>query len=300
MTEIDRIINKGLVTPDYLKREIICDFLVDEKRKRIWAVELDLIQEFDCICRKHHLNYFLMFGSLLGAIRHNGFIPWDDDIDVGMLRDDYEKLLSLKDEFHSPYFLQTPYTDDGYFYSYAKVRNSNTTGLTTNFQYQNINWGIMLDIYPLDKFIWNGAEDRYKAVSELAIDNSNFMRKSQPNPSQSEKNRIAKYSGRNPLHNYEEIQRISTQFNNTESDLLSVSCLTLYSLERNVFYKQDFDALEYQDFEGLQLPIPKGYDRILNTIYPNYMQLPPINQRGEWHSNVIFDPDKPYTAYLTK
>lgn len=298
MTEIERILKKGLITQDYLKKETICDFLVDEKRKKIWAVELDLLHEFDRVCRKHQLKYYLMFGSLLGAVRHGGFIPWDDDVDVGMLRDDYEKLLLLKKEFQKPYFLQTPYTDEGYFYSYAKIRNSNTTGLTTNFQYQRINWGMMLDIYPLDKFVWDGAEERYKAISELATDNSNYMRKSQPNPSQNEKERIASYSGRNPLDNYEEIQRISTQFNNTKSDLLSVSSLTLYSLERNVFQKKDFDGIEYHEFEGFQFPIPKGYDRILNTIYPNYMKLPPINQRGEWHGNVIFDPDKPYTDYL--
>lgn len=298
MSEIERIKKTGLLSDSFFQPEVRSDFFVDRYRKKIWAIELDMLIQFDKVCKKHNLTYCLMYGTLLGAVRHNGFIPWDDDVDVCMPRDDYNKLMQLSSEFAAPYFLQTPYTDSGYFYSYIKIRNGNTTGITTNFQHQNINWGMMLDVYPLDNFVDEGAEERYKIVSELASDNSNYMRMSNPYPSEEDSKRIKLYSGRDPLENYEEIQKVASQFNDSVTELCSVSSLTLYSLKRNRYYKADFEHLVMHEFEGFMFPIPKGYDRILNTLYPNYMELPPIEQRGEWHSNVIFDPEKPYVEYL--
>ena len=135
MKEIERIIKSGILPESFFEEEVICDFKVDLTRKKLWAISLDLLFKFDEICRKHHLNYSLAYGSLLGAIRHHGIIPWDDDVDVFMLREDYEVLKTLKDEFQPPYFLQIP-GEDGYLYSYAKVRNSNTTALSYSFRYR--------------------------------------------------------------------------------------------------------------------------------------------------------------------
>ena len=120
MTEIERIIKEGTIKENFLEPEVICDFYVDEQRKKIWAIEIDLLKEIDRVCKKYNLRYFLMWGSLIGAVRHKGFIPWDDDLDIAMPRKDYEILMSHYDDFVSPYFLQTPFTDDGYFYAHAK------------------------------------------------------------------------------------------------------------------------------------------------------------------------------------
>ena len=93
-----------------LEEEIICNFRVSSKRKKVWKVELDLLNNFIEICNKYKLTYFAIGGTLLGAIRHKGFIPWDDDIDIGMPREDYNKLLEIaKKEFKNPIFFQTPY-----------------------------------------------------------------------------------------------------------------------------------------------------------------------------------------------
>ena len=105
MKETERIMSKGCFPADFLKEEIRCEYKVTQDLKKIWMVGLDILFELDKVCKKHNLKYFLLWGSLLGAIRHKGFIPWDDDIDVGMLRSDYEKLFSLKEEFDAPYFL---------------------------------------------------------------------------------------------------------------------------------------------------------------------------------------------------
>ena len=93
MTEIERILKKGVIKEDFLKEEIRNEFLVTTERKKIWVVLLDLMMVFDDVCKKHNLTYFLEAGSLLGAIRHKGFIPWDDDVDVLMPRKDYQKFL---------------------------------------------------------------------------------------------------------------------------------------------------------------------------------------------------------------
>ena len=76
----------------FLEKEVRCGYSVTEKAKKIWAVELDLLAEFDRVCRKHDINYQIFAGTLLGAVRHEGFSPWDDDVDVCLLRGDYEKL----------------------------------------------------------------------------------------------------------------------------------------------------------------------------------------------------------------
>ncbi len=136
MTECERIIKQGILPETFFKEEELCGFLVTEKRKRLWAISIDLLLIFDNICRKYNLNYFLSFGALLGAIRHHGIIPWDDDIDVCMPRYDYEKFLNIgKTELRNPYFLQIPGEDNGYFFSYAKIRNSNTSGISEPFMY---------------------------------------------------------------------------------------------------------------------------------------------------------------------
>ena len=92
MTECERIIKEGILPETFIKPETICDFYVDEMRKKIWAIEIDLYLELEKVCKKHNLRFYAIGGSILGAVRHNGFIPWDDDMDVCMPREDYEKL----------------------------------------------------------------------------------------------------------------------------------------------------------------------------------------------------------------
>lgn len=122
-----------------------------EELQKIWNVELDLLIQFIRVCKKYNLQYYLSGGTLLGCIRHGGFIPWDDDIDIDMPRKDYEKLCSVASmEFQYPYFWQTASSDPGYFSGHAKLRNSNTLCIIPEDMYFCYNKGIFIDIFPLD------------------------------------------------------------------------------------------------------------------------------------------------------
>lgn len=297
MTEIERIINKGIITENFLKEEIRNDFLITTERKKLWAVILDIFVEFDQVCKKYNLRYFFDGGSLIGAIRHKGFIPWDDDIDVCMPRKDYEVFVSLSNEFKDPYFLQTPYTDPEYFFGFAKVRNSNTTGLTQMFKYQKYNHGIWLSVFPLDYWDEN-AEEEYEFIKALNIENSTYMRMTNPNLDEKNRERVKNYSGRNPLDTYEEIQRRAQQFNDEKPQFMTAAVSSVLSYKKKLWYAEDFATSIKADFEGYEVPIPVGYDRILKTVFGDYMSLPPVEQRGVHHDGTIFDADKPYTEYI--
>ena len=138
---------------DFLKEEVICGHLVTSELKKIWAIEIDCLSELQRICKKHNIRYFASGGTLLGAVRHKGFIPWDDDIDVVMFADDYYKFCEVAPlELQSPFFFQDFNTEPGFGPSKARIRNSNTTGCT-QFDYEiadeNYNCGCFIDIFPM-------------------------------------------------------------------------------------------------------------------------------------------------------
>ena len=117
------------IEDSFYQEEERCGYLVSAHMKKVWAVELDLLYQLDQVCKKYGIKYYASGGTILGAERHKGMIPWDDDIDLMMLRDQYDILCSHADEFKEPYFLQTFDTDEGYFRGHAQLRNSNTTGV---------------------------------------------------------------------------------------------------------------------------------------------------------------------------
>ena len=107
--------------------EVICGFEVTAKMRAVWDAELDILGRIKSICSRHGIVWYAVAGTLLGAVRHGGFIPWDDDIDIGMPRADYERFLQVaQGELKSPYFLQTHWSERRFPFDMAKVRNSQT------------------------------------------------------------------------------------------------------------------------------------------------------------------------------
>ena len=301
MTECERFIKTGRFNEDFFKEEVRCDFKVDAARKKIWAVLLDMLMEFDRVCKKYNLKYWMGGGSLLGAIRHKGFIPWDDDIDVNMMREDYDKLMDIgKDEFQSPYFLQTPYTDPGYYFSFAKLRNSRTSAVSYDFRYENFNQGMFIDIFPYDNCVLGDAHERYNKIDELIRDNSTFMRMKDPNPNEENKLRIQNHSGRDPMDVFKEMTSIARKYENENTEYVSNALITASKCEKNIYKKSAFEHFINTEFEILNVPIPEEYDYVLKIHYGDYMELPPADKRGQWHSKTIFDPDCPYDKYIER
>lgn len=299
MTECERIIRKGIISPDFLQQEIRNGFLVDTNRKKLWMVILDLLLEFDAFCKGHSLTYYLTYGSMLGAVRHKGFIPWDDDIDLVMPRVDYEKFLEHGHELNKePYYFQVPGQDGDYFYTFAKIRNTNTTGIVEMFKYARFNHGIWLSVFPLDEWDLNGGEGKYARIKTLTMELSTYMRKDNPNLSEKDKIRVANYCGRNPYDIYNEIDKLAKSGNGVKTDYCAIAIITQGKYNEKLLLKEDFKAAVPCQVEGFDIPIPSGYDHLLSTWYGDYMQLPPIEHRGDWHSGTIFDADKPYVDYL--
>lgn len=137
----------------FLREEIRCGYTVCRQMKQVWAVMIDLLVEFDRVCKKNHIIYYASGGTILGAVRHKGFIPWDDDIDIMMMRSEYNKLYNIAGrEFKHPYFFQTEWTDRGSLRGHAQLRHSMTTGILTSEykQHFSFNQGIFIDVFPLD------------------------------------------------------------------------------------------------------------------------------------------------------
>ena len=151
--------------------EIKSGYLVSGEIKKLWYVQLDLLRKFDEMCKEVGIVYYAQGGTLLGAVRHNGFIPWDDDIDIMMLWDDYKKMLKVAPEyFHDPYFLQSYLTEPEGEPTHSRLRRSDTTGCTrfeleciTSDQY---NKGIFIDIFPLFN-VPDSTDDKEKQIAEI-------------------------------------------------------------------------------------------------------------------------------------
>lgn len=289
----------------FIQPEIRCDWQVTEKMKKIWWIQLDLIKTLSEICSKNGLRWYPMWGTLLGAVRHQGFIPWDDDVDIVMPRDDYEKLLEVcKTELQEPYFLQTTLTDNECFYMWASIRNSETTGNRESCLSKDQNNGIGIDIMPLD-----GCEDSpilYK-ITRMPVRVVSVLANNYVNEFNNDrKHIIVRQILRGMKFNYKKAyiwcenrnRRFKIEKYNRMTYRAHADPLTKV-IQRGMWLKDDFKETIMMPFEMISIPVPCGYDRILTQIYGNYMEFPPLEKRAGKH-DVVFEPDIPYREFCTK
>uniref|UniRef100_A0AB33JC82 Phosphorylcholine transferase LicD n=1 Tax=Prevotella sp. GTC17259 TaxID=3236795 RepID=A0AB33JC82_9BACT len=271
-------------------------YLVSAEMKKVWAVELDLLKKLVDICKKHDLRVWIEGGTLLGAVRHQGFIPWDDDIDVSMPRPDYEKLkLICAEELEAPYFLQTAYNDEHYCCGHAQLRNSNTTGVRPSDCYRPYNQGIFIDIFILDGIPDDMAERkqlfkevhrrlcRLKSIDYPILISGRLgllFRKWWW------RRKVSKYGFAN-LYKY--VDDLLLQHSWENSQRVGYVC---FGNENFVWDKHIYDHTAMLSFEGMQVPAPAGYDVYLKQVYgPNYMT--PV-QCPNMHGTVVFDTERCY------
>lgn len=140
------------ISENFYKTEERCGWTVWSSTKKVWGKELELYSELERICKKYNIKYFAEGGTLLGAVRHKGFIPWDDDMDIAMPREDYNKFCNVAaSELSEPFFFQS-YKTDKVNFLFARIRNSNTAAVPVRgIPYTDTtNHGIFIDIFPLD------------------------------------------------------------------------------------------------------------------------------------------------------
>lgn len=298
MTEAERIFREGWLPEAFWEEEVRCGYRISSEIKKVWAIEMDLYREFARVCEQYGLTYFTDGGTTLGAIRHEGFIPWDDDFDVCMPRASYEKLKTLASAFQSPYFFQNAFTDPAFGYSFMRLRNSNTTVVTEPFTHCRFNQGICLDIFPLDKVTEEDYLPRRKKMYELIMKNSAYMRYDFPHKSKRDEEMIAQYydSSASPVDTFRAIEELAMQDEDKETDFVSLLVSTQYDASKKIWPRRIFEGFAEKPFESIKVRVPIGYEEQLRIYFGNYMEYPPVEERGEWHT-MRFYPDIPYRRY---
>ena len=287
--------------PSFFKEEIRSDFLVDEKRKKIWAVELRILEKIDEVCQKHNITYYAHYGTLLGAVRHQGFIPWDDDLDITMFRDDYEKFQAIaSEEFTEPYFFQNAYTD-GIIRFMAKIRDCRTTAI--EHLAPSLNQGIFVDIFPLDT-VPDGINEEASTILEVQKEIWDTV----INPREILMDLEA---GKRFVLDIDVLVNLIKLEKRQRFQEYEAFCLSHFGETQNVDFiprqwfcnypqslKKDwFKNIVYLPFENIRIPAPAEYDKILTALYGDYHK---FIQGGSAHKNIIMDPDISYKEYFSK
>lgn len=277
--------------------------IAQKDMEHLREIELNLLKSFIHVCKKLSLRYFVVGGTMLGAIRHKGFIPWDDDIDVAMPREDYEIFCRTAQDFLAQqYFVQTHVTDPEYILSFAKLRDSNTTFIETSMKEMKINHGVYIDIFPIDFY-----PDQNWAKVKFGL-----------------KKKILQFRFRKEFVFSEEIHQ---SFGKKIAAGLLSACATLcypnldqafearetlYCSCRKSSLKSNFGGAwgkkeimpatiydQYADypFETITVKGVADYDAYLQNLYGNYMKFPPEEQREPHHFTEVIDLTRPYTDY---
>ena len=240
---------------------------------------LELLEVIDVICRKHQIPYWLSSGTLIGAARHKGFIPWDDDLDIEMLRSDYLRLLKvLPQELPDNLALQTNETDPNYIFIYGKLRDKDSHLEETNSYDRIFHYtGIYIDIFPLEKIpyclAWIGGHMQGQIYNQL--NNKNIKESTLYK-------RIRRIYHFNTRIGFPILRFIAKLFPGKE---LRHSFGTAYFKPR---YTDDIFPLTEMEFEGKMFPVPRQTDAVLRKIYGDYMQLPDLENIHPHYNKLEF------------
>ena len=266
---------------------------MDKQLERLHQIEREMLKVLIKVCSENGLRYFLLGGSCLGAVRHGGFIPWDDDIDVGLPREDYDKLMGLSDQFPSYYFLQNMDSDPEYMLCFAKLRDSRTTYIEKSIRNWKINHGVYIDIFPLDHYTDRGGfffrcRDRVlksRVAAEFTVERKwsakfllNLTKVLCPDAhvAASKRDRWIRSARKGEM-----VANYGGAWGHKET-------------MPRAWFGEGKEIL----FEGLNVRIPENSDAYLTQLYGDYMTPPPPEKRVGHHYANIVDLDKPYTEYI--
>ena len=266
--------------------------------QRLQHAALKIVAEIDRVCRQFNIGYFVCGGTLLGYVRHNGFIPWDDDIDVGMLRGDYERFMKEAPTVldTKSFFLQTRESDPNIPYLFSKMRLNGTSYVTAYNQFRNFHKGICVDIFPFDAIPDNQEElDVFSAqVYQRVKGHNHVVNRQYPEIVTERKPRknldwlIAQTTGRLLARHYWNKPLAETQqaFNeivkayDARADEPGFSCVASFIPTYTMIRRQDLLPYQRVKFEGISVNIPADPEVFLSMQYGDFMTLPPRHVRS--------------------
>ena len=275
--------------------------LSEEQIQKLRDIELDIFKAFIRVCEELKLRYFVVQGTLLGAVRHQGFIPWDDDIDVGMLREDYEQFLK-KGQALLPqrYFIQTHDTDPAYPHGFAKIRDSKTAFVETTCKNLKMNHGIYIDVFPFDLYpddwMRKGWFDLRKLLLRYRIRSALYIPQDQKLTIPNVVRRALKIGGKICYPSLQKALERQTKLYgcvrqgknriNNGSPWGKRECIPAEWLEKNTVLQ----------FEGMEVQAPACYQKYLEHVYGDYMELPPPEKRIPHHFICKLDFENAYAG----
>ena len=273
-----------------------------ETLRKLQLKELDTLVYFKEFCDKNNLLFYLCGGCCIGSLRTGGFIPWDDDIDILMPRDDYEKLCKLWDnDKHERFKLLR--TDEKIFTGniFTTIVDTETTCVKANQAHLDIPFGIMMDIFPIDgcpKGKFKRTMQKLNAMiyslflAQIVPENhggimalgSKFLLSIVKSPKAREKK-------------WRNAERRMSKYKISDCEYITELCEGVHSMQPE-YPKEWFASAVYREFEGLQMPIPVGYDPYLKKAFGDYMKLPPEDKQKPHHDMILVDTERSYKEVL--
>lgn len=250
---------------------------IDELKK----IQLAMLKDIDFFCKSNNITYFLSYGTLLGAIRHKGYIPWDDDIDICMPRPDYERFINLYENKQKNYHVKEFRKTKGYGLPFAKVSNENT--IMNEFLYYSDVFGVYVDVFPID-----GYGEKKQITQSQWLSKFLNAKKAVLGRNRSLIKNIVIAMGKLFLSPFsvqyilKKMHSIATKYSYTDCSQTDVFCSS--TVEREIVPRTVFDKIIEADFEDCKFKIPANYDIYLKALYGDYMTPPPIENRISHHA----------------
>ena len=258
-------------------------FFVEEKMKRAWAAQLEVLKVIERICKRHGLNYYAEFGTLIGAARHKGFIPWDDDIDISMKRHEYEQFLTYAmEELPEGYACMTVYTEDNYKEVFARIVNSKEISFSEERmeKFHGCPWVVGIDIFPMDYISRNQEEVEVQSMLITAVSNAKLAVINGDDDIEEHLALVEEYCAVKLEREKPILQqllilidRLSMMYHEEEADELAL-------LHHWVFWGNDrrkkewYDEVIWLPFENTTISVPVGYMDVLQEMTASTWKLP--------------------------
>ena len=260
----------------------------EERMKRLHSVLIELLDYIDEVCREQNIEYFLNCGSVLGAIRHKGFIPWDDDIDVMLPRDSYDRLIKyLSQNKNSKYFLQNEKSEPNYYSLFSKLRKIGTVFLESGTEGLFNNNGIYVDIFPLDfSDSISGFSYKFDCIRIRLIKHAlrfRYCKKTYKKTHGVISYLVSlisciPYIFFNTEYLFKEANRLMQKRNKRPHNYV-ISYTGIYSMEKETMPAKVYYPSKRVEFEGEMYPVCNDYEYYLRHYYGDYMKLPPEEKR---------------------